>query len=372
MRSKNTRNYLNLMRESKDQKDIKKGREINILRETIDRKNLALSTIHTIHRLIGTVGCLDELLGRIARLIQQIIKAKYCSIKLLSDDKKSLISKVTINKNKELKVRGRRFRIGKSIEGRCVIKGRSFLSRNQITVILISEDTIGIITTKYKLNKKGFDHSDLEILTTLAEQVTVAIKNAQLYEEQERMLFGSIKAIANLLDSKSPNTYTHSELFVRLVLDIAEELKLSREENRDLHYAALLPDAGKFGVPEEILKKPGGLSGKEYRIVQRHPADSARIIYPIEILRPAIPIILHHHERFDGKGYPKGLKKKEIPMGSRIMAVVDAFEAMLSERPYRNATTISKAINEIKKNSGTQFDPVVVNAFLKIVKKISI
>lgn len=353
-------------------RDTQREYELNKLYETIRQKQIALSTIHTIHRLLGSVLNLEELLKRIARLIQQIINARYCSIKIFSNDKSFLISKASIYKTKEIKGPYRRFKVGYGIEGICAAKGRSFLSKKFITVPLISEDVIGIITVKDKLNRIGFDRSDLEILSTLAEQATVAIKNAQLYEEQEKMLFGSIKALANLLDSKSPNTYTHSELFVRVVLGIAEELKLSREEIRNLHYSALLPDAGKLGVPEEILKKPSGLSGKEYRIVKRHPLDSAKIIQPIEVLRPVIPIILHHHERFDGSGYPDGLSKDRIPIGSRIMAVVDAFEAMLSQRPYRGATTISEAIKEIKKNSGTQFDPNIVNAFLKVIKKLKI
>ncbi len=351
-------------------KESERELEIIKLKEIIRQKTIAISTIHTIHRLLTSVLNLDELLIRIARLIQQILKVRYCSIKILSNDKKFLITKVTVYKGKELKKTVRRLKIGYGIEGNCAAKGKGFLNKEIIAVPLISEDAIGVITVKYKLNKTNFDNSDLEILSTLAEQATVAIKNAQLYEDQERMLFGSIKSLANLLDARSPNTYTHSELFVRIVLEIAEELKLTREEIRDLHYAALLPDAGKFGVPEEILKKPCGLSGKEYKIVKRHPLDSVKIIQPIEILKPVIPIILHHHERYDGTGYPDGLKKDKIPIGSRIMAVAEAFEAMGSQRPYRGATTISKAIKEIKRNKGTQFDPNVVEAFLRVIKKM--
>lgn len=357
------------MKEYKRREKLQKEDELEKLYKTIEQKTVALSTIHTMHRLLGAVANLDELFKRIARLIQQIIKARYCSIKIFSDDKRFLLPVVIIDKGRELKLSTSKERVGCGIEGNCVANSRTFLSKGVIIVPLISEDVMGVITVKKKLNKLGFNRSDLEILATLAEQATVAIENAQLYEEQEKMLFGSIKALANLLDARIPNMYTHSDFFVKLVLDMAEELKLCREEIRKIHYAALLPDAGKFGVPEEILRKPGGLSGREYRIVKRHPLESVKIIQPIEILKPAIPIILHHHERFDGKGYPDGLKKDEIPIGSRIMAVADTFEAMLSKRPYRGATTISKAIKEIKKNSGAQFDPKAVNAFLKVIKK---
>jgi HD-GYP domain-containing protein (c-di-GMP phosphodiesterase class II) len=131
-----------------------------------------------------------------------------------------------------------------------------------------------------------------------------------------------------------------------------------------------LPDTGKFSIPDEILKKPGSLSKREYEIIKRQHLESLKIIEHLEFLKPAMPILRHHHEQYDGTGYPDGLKAKEIPVGARVMSVANAFEAMISARPYKGKRiSIPQAIKEIVKNKGTQFDPEAVDAFLSIAKK---
>jgi len=148
-------------------------------------------------------------------------------------------------------------------------------------------------------------------------------------------------------------------------------LGLSEDALRDLRFAAMLHDAEKIGIPEEILKKPTQLSGKELKVIKEHPQKSIKILSPLQLLKPAVAIILHHHEKFDGSGYPDGLKGEKIPLGARILAVADAFEAMTSRRPYRKSTPTTEAIKELKRQSGAQFDPQVINAFLKFAKKQS-
>jgi HD-GYP domain-containing protein (c-di-GMP phosphodiesterase class II) len=147
-------------------------------------------------------------------------------------------------------------------------------------------------------------------------------------------------------------------------------MKLSREDIANLHYSALLPDTSKFSIPDEILKKPGNLSSKEYDIIKKQHLESLKIIEHLDFLKPAMPIIRHHHERYDGTGYPDGLKGAKIPVGARIMAVANAFEAMISARPYKGKKiSMSQAIKEIEKNKGSQFDPEAVDAFIKVTKK---
>jgi putative nucleotidyltransferase with HDIG domain len=148
-------------------------------------------------------------------------------------------------------------------------------------------------------------------------------------------------------------------------------MHLDEKEIESLKYASLLHDAGKADTPLEILTKTTKLTPKEYRIIKRHPVRGAQILRPLQILKPVISIILHHHEKYNGTGYPSRLKKGQIPLGARIMAVADAFEAMVYGRPYRERVDINSAIKEIKNKSGTQFDPKVVEACLKVVKKIN-
>ncbi|MFH1782398.1 MAG: HD domain-containing phosphohydrolase [Candidatus Omnitrophota bacterium] len=354
-------------------KEFQKEQELKKVYSTIRPRAIALSTIHTIHRLLSSTLDMNELIERIARLTSQVMRVKECSIMLLEGSKKRLISKAMINIENHIGVnknKPKRIKLGSGIEGKVAKTGKIHMSRSLLCIPLVEEDIIGVITVKHKINERPLNEFDLEILLTLGEQAVIAIINAQLYEEQERMAYGSIKSLSIILDAKSPNTFTHSERFVKIVMAIAEEMHLRREDVRNLRYAALLPDTGKFSIPDEILKKQGGLSRKEYNIIKKQHLESLKILEPLEFLKPSIPIIRYHHERYDGAGYPSGLKGKEIPIGARIMAVAESFEAMLSLRPYKNyKISITQAMKEIRQNSGKQFDPEVVEAFLSLTNK---
>ena len=168
-----------------------------------------------------------------------------------------------------------------------------------------------------------------------------------------------------------PREYTHSPHFSKLVCALGCELHLGEKQIESLKYASLLHDTGKIDIPAEILTKTTKLTSKEYDIIKRHPAKGAQILRPLQILRPVIPIIMHHHEKYNGTGYPSHLKGEQIPLCARIMSVADAFEAMVYGRPYRQKMNIDAAIREIKKKSGTQFDPKIVEAFLRVIKKFN-
>lgn len=347
---------------------IQKELELSKLYQTIRPRAIALSTVHTIHRLISSSLNLNELLPRIARLTMQVLRAKQCIISLVDKKTKHLIPKAVIDLSKK-KVNLRIPRNIKGIESKVLRTGNISLKKLHLSVPLVDEEPIGVITVVHKITNRAFDNFDREILTALSEQAIGAIKNAQLYTEQENMLLGTVKSLATLLKVKSP--YTQPKTFVDIVLGIAEELKLCEEDLRNLRFAAMLHGAEKFGIPEEILKKPTALSGREFKIVKEYPKKSVKILSPLECLKPAVAILLHHHEKFDGTGYPGRLKGERIPLGSRIMAVADSFVAMVSRRPYRRSTSVSSAIIEIRKHSGSQFDPGPIKAFLKITKKQS-
>jgi len=238
-------------------------------------------------------------------------------------------------------------------------------------VPLISEDIIGLIIMKRSIGDKPFDRTDQEMIMTIVEQAIIAIKNMQLYEEQQKIVLGSIKSLVTLLDTRVPQEYTHSPYFSRLVTAIGNQMHLDEKQIESLKYASLLHDTGKVDIPLAILTKTSKLTTKEYNIIKKHPVKGAQILRPLQILKPAIPIIMHHHEKYDGTGYPSRLKKGQIPLGARIMAVADAFEAMVYGRPYRERMDINGALKEIKKKNGSQFDPKVVESFLKVIKKIN-
>lgn len=349
-------------------REVQKEHELSKLYETLRPRAIALSTVHTVHRLISSTLDLNELLPRIARLSLQIMRANRCSIKLVDSRRKILLPKVTVDL-REKKIRLKKVRVGRFAPGKAFKFGRPIRGRNYLAAPLIDADVIGVITLYDKIDGKPFSQFDQEIISTLAEQAVIAIKNAQLYKEQEKLTTGTIKALAKVLDSRAPGAYIPRASFVKIAVAIGQELHLDSELLKSLEYASILHDAGEVFVPQDVLAKPTKLTGEEFAMVKGHPAAGVEIIRHMKALKSATPIILYHHENYDGSGYPKGLKKDQIPMGARIMAVVSAFESMISKKPYRVAKTIEEALEEIKRNSGTQFDPKIVDLFLKVMKR---
>ena len=239
---------------------------------------------------------------------------------------------------------------------------KSFL----VMPIFLRERLSGIITLGY-LHSPEMSEEDLVQARQLADQVAVALSNAQLIKELKQLNWGTLTALARAVDAKSPWTAGHSERVTNLALKIGEVLGLAQKELKVLHRAGLLHDAGKIGVPAAILDKPGKLTDEEYSIVKRHPRAGVRILEPIRAYADVVPIVLQHHERFDGKGYPDGLSGEAICLGARILAVADVFDALISDRPYRAGWDRKHALELIKQEAGHQFDPNVVEAFLAVV-----
>jgi HD-GYP domain-containing protein (c-di-GMP phosphodiesterase class II) len=329
-----------------------------------------ISGIHSIYRLINSTFDLDSLLSRLSRLICQIFNTRYCLILLVDSSKKYSLFKCLACEKKKFVI-DKKKRALSGITKKIVRTSSAVKNANLIGLPLISDDIMGVVIMKRNKNDTPFNNSDQELLMTIVEQAIIGIKNLQLYEEQQKIVLGSIKSLVTLLDVRIPQEYTHSPYFSRLVMAIGHKMHLDEKKIESLKYASLLHDAGKIDIPLEILTKTTKLTPEEYRIIKRHPLRGAQILRPLQALKPVIPIILYHHEKYDGTGYPSRLKKRQIPEGARIMAVADAFEAMVYGRPYRERMDITSAIKEIKKKSGLQFDPKVVEAFLKVIKKIN-
>jgi HD-GYP domain-containing protein (c-di-GMP phosphodiesterase class II) len=179
---------------------------------------------------------------------------------------------------------------------------------------------------------------------------------------------GSIQTINELLELHYGGGRGELPRLGRIVMEVGKDLHLNGRELTHLERAILLLDAGQLTFIEKIWDKEGKLTKKEFEQVKRIPLRGAELLKSISSLAPVIPIILHHRERYDGKGYPRGLKGEEIPIGARIVAVVDAFLAMVSHRQYRKRFTVEEALEEVRQNSGTQFDPKVVDSFLKVMR----
>lgn len=328
-----------------------------------------VSAIHSVFRLINSTFDHKSLVLRLAKLISQIFHADYCSIILLDHTQKYSILKLAVDK-KGKQISEQKSKITDRISLKIIKTLSSVRKERTLAVPLIGEDLLGIIILKRKRGQLSFEKNEAEILMTILEQAIIGLKNIQLYEEQQKLVLGSIKALVTMLDSRIPREYTHSPYFSNLVVAIAQQMHLDEKQIQSLKYASLLHDAGKIDIPLEILTKTTKLTPKEYNIIKSHPLRGAKILKHLQNLKPVIPIIMHHHEKYNGTGYPSRLKKRQIPLGARIMAVADAFEAMVYGRPYRERMAIPEAIKEIKRKSNIQFDPKVVEAFLKVIRKI--
>lgn len=229
-----------------------------------------------------------------------------------------------------------------------------------------NEEVFGVIGL-ISLTGRHYDDGDLQPLTTLSSQASATMHNLQLFGQLKNLYYETIKAFVQAIEAKDSYTRGHSENVAEYAIAIAIKMNLPSDQIEMLRTAALLHDIGKIGIKEEVLNKPGRLTPEEYDHIKEHPIISSQIINHIPMLEEAGVIIRHHHERYDGNGYPDGIKGEVIPLGSRILAVADTFDAMTSNRTYRNATPVETAKGELLRNAGTQFDPQIVNAFVELL-----
>jgi putative nucleotidyltransferase with HDIG domain len=198
-------------------------------------------------------------------------------------------------------------------------------------------------------------------------------RTLRLAESNRLLEESALEAVESLnatVDAKDPYTAGHSQRVQRIAVALGEELGLERERLDILRFAGLFHDIGKIGVPDAILTKPDRLTELEYEIVKRHPEDGARIVGRLHRLHAAVPAVLHHHERWDGTGYPDGLSREQIPLAAAIVGLADAVDAMTTDRPYSRARTLAEATEEVVRNRGTQFAPAVVDAFVALVARM--
>ncbi len=192
---------------------------------------------------------------------------------------------------------------------------------------------------------------------------------SRLYEDAKKGYFDTIRALAFAIEARSYYTREHSERVTHYALDIAKRMELPQDTIELIQYAGRLHDIGKIGVKDAVLDKPNRLTASEFTEIKLHPSRGAEMLEPLEFLHDSIPSIRSHHERYDGGGYPDGLLKDKIPLVARILSVADTFDAMTTNRPYRKALSHEEALKELKKYSGSQFDPKVVQAFLQVLEK---
>lgn len=241
------------------------------------------------------------------------------------------------------------------------------VSSSICTPLTVRGNDIGILCMGRLGSEHPFTVSEVELVSVLSGQAAAAIENARLYEKLEQSYLSMIVTLSGVVEARDLNTDKHMKDIAEYSVEIARQMELPDNDIENIRKAALLHDLGKICVPDNILMKADKLSESEMDIIKKHPVNGAKIIESVEPIKHAREIIRHHHEFFDGSGYPDGLKGGTIPLGARIIAVADAFGAMTTNRPYRNALSINEAIKELRKFSGTQFDPDIVKIFISIL-----
>jgi len=236
--------------------------------------------------------------------------------------------------------------------------------RNLAAVPLMGDQTLGMMLA---LNKEtgDFNSVDIKLMSSIANQSAVFLTNNMLYSDLQELLMGVLHALTATIDAKDPYTCGHSNRVAIISKRLAESMGLPSARVQQIYLAGLMHDVGKIGVPESVLCKPGRLTAEEYDAVKKHPALGAKILGDIRQLDDVIGGILYHHERLDGRGYPQGLYGDEVPLDARIIGLADCFDAMSSDRTYRQALPLDAVISEIRKCAGTQFDPDVVEHLLQ-------
>jgi len=231
----------------------------------------------------------------------------------------------------------------------------------------IKDELVGFLVIGPKLSGQPYSNEDQLIFSTLGNQISIVVENARLYDELQDTFIQTITTLVHAIDMRDTYTSGHSNWIATRAVKIAQQLGCSDEEVQSVYWGGLLHDVGKIGIPDNILLKPGKLTNEEWQIIKSHCEMGARLVSTIKKLSHVGPLIECSHERYDGSGYPHGLVGDAIPLGARIIGVVDSFSAMQDERPYKKPFSFKKSLKEIIDNSGILYDPHVVRAFRKVI-----
>jgi HD-GYP domain-containing protein (c-di-GMP phosphodiesterase class II) len=353
--------------------------------EALDERLIHFSTLNEVGNLL--ISTLDEKVvrERAMEAITRLMNAEAGSLLQVDGERGELYFEVARGK-KGRKVKEIRLRIGEGIAGWVAKYGRpllihdvtrdkrfqksvdersGFKTLNMVCVpVRIKGNIIGVLQA---INKKSgeFSSNDLGLFQHFSNQFAIALDNARLYEEIRETFYATAEALADAIEKRDPYTGGHTKRVLEYSLAVGKELGLSPEMLEKLKLSAVLHDIGKIGIDDRILQKKSPLDDREFAAMTEHPSLGVEIVNHVPQLKDIIPGMLHHHERVDGSGYPKGYKGGKIPLIARIISVSDTYDAMTTTRPYRKGLTQDAAIKELKKNIGKQFDKAVVNAFLR-------
>lgn len=363
---------------------IGNARSHEMVRQKVDE----LEILHSITKVIGTSLEINEVLDIIIMQISKIMHIDDCAIFLCDKDIGDLVLSAAYGKRKPL-IGKLRVPAGQGLIGYVGETRKTRLESGAhlddfrhlppgdydgfqtavASALYIPDKLIGVAEIRDTV-ERDWSTEDLLLLKTITKQMAVFLEKSNLYRTVRELYLEVIKSLSEAVEAKDPETSGHCYRVSDYASRTAEFMGMDKAAVDQIRVAAHLHDIGKIGVAESILLKPARLTEEEYAKIKLHSSIGARILMPIELFGNISTIVRHHHERFDGLGYPDGLKGEDIPIGARILAVADSFEAMTWNRPYSRRRTPSEALNELHRCAGTQFDPVVVDAFDHVFEEL--
>ncbi|HQO37235.1 MAG TPA: HD domain-containing phosphohydrolase [Candidatus Omnitrophota bacterium] len=341
--------------------------------------------------LISVIPC-DQMYGMVTRIAHGLLDTDIVVLRLFDEAKNALCvvssyftGSDMIRELPDIKigdaVSGRAFQTGKAISVADIDKHpvvrkmklvriiRKEGARSILSVpILFQGKPLGVIAT-YCRRPRVFTSKEINLMRVFASYVATILREAEHHRQMHLTYFNTISSLVLTLETRDPYTQGHTERVTKFALLIGKAMGLPAADMNILHYAAEIHDIGKISIPDFILNKPSSLNKLERRMIELHPVKGAQILGPLEFLKQVIPIVRHHHERFDGTGYPDRLKGIRIPLLARILACADSYDAMTSERPYKARMSVPEAVREIRRNAGTQFDPKIAALFIRLIQK---
>ncbi len=329
---------------------------------------------------------INHMFNLAARVVAQVLSAKLVSIMILDRQRKELFIKDAYGLDEEV-VNNTRVKMGGSIAGKVAESGKPLLienieeigitsARNKqqyetkslISVpIMIGSTVLGVINVNNKISGESFNEDDLALLKSLSMRISKVIERMRMSEDFGAFLKETINSLRSLLEIYERDDAGLRRRIVEWSVKVCDKLSLGRKEKQVIQYVASVHDVGMTCVSEEILRKTLQLTSREIDEIRSHPQRGAALIRPFEFVEMVSKIMLFHHEHIDGTGYPMGLKGNQIPIGSRILSVLDAYVSMISDRPYRSRKSATEAVDELINNASTQFDPSVVGAFVDVL-----
>jgi len=355
--------------------EIEKSKKLTKINNELTRKIKEIETINLILQDLDQAKSSRDIFKKLVNLSGKITQCDEAHFCFFTQEMKNYEIITSFYKDDCIKA-GDSEIIEKEMLGKIAADGIPYLIKrkndegNIIAIPLkIRSRVFGILASIINSTKKGFSEKDIYFLNFLLEKASFSIENMALYENIYENLFSTLYAFVETIEARDPYTKQHSASVSGYAMSIARENGCSQEEIAKLDISGNLHDIGKIGIPDSILLKQGKLNDDEYEIIKKHPVIGSNIIGHLGMWTDEQDIIRHHHERFDGKGYPDRLKGEEIPLLARILSVADVYDALTTDRSYRQKMSNKVAAEMIKENSGTQFDPEIVDIFFHLYSK---